>query len=236
MVEIEVPETMPKMAYDRAIVVFSPEGRLYQVEYAYKAVENATTILGLTFKNGVALFASKSLAKLLVPESAEKILKIDEHIGIGFCGFVADAHALIEFARVRAQVNRITFNEPIGIKTLAKIIAAKKQQYTQIGGIRPFGVSFLIAGVDEKEHLFETDPSGAIREWDAKAIGRGAKIANQILEKEYKQNMEREKALELGMKALKNAEKKLELNSVDIGVVEDKKFRKLNAEEIKKYF
>ncbi|MEM7826934.1 MAG: archaeal proteasome endopeptidase complex subunit alpha [Candidatus Aenigmatarchaeota archaeon] len=236
MVEIEVPETMPKMAYDRAIVVFSPEGRLYQVEYAYKAVENATTILGLTFKNGIALLASKSLSKLLVPESADKILKIDEHIAIGFCGFVADAHALIEFARVRAQINRITFNEPIGVKQLAKMIAARKQQYTQIGGIRPFGVSFLIAGVDEKEHLFETDPSGAMREWNAKAIGRGAKTASQILEKEYKQNMERDKALELGMRAMKNAEKKLELASVDIGIIEEKKFRKLSIEEIKKYF
>ncbi|MEM5835353.1 MAG: archaeal proteasome endopeptidase complex subunit alpha [Candidatus Aenigmatarchaeota archaeon] len=236
MVEIETPETTPKMAYDRAIAVFSPEGRLYQVEYAYKAVENATTILGMIYNGGVALFAYKTTSKLLVPESTEKILKVDDHIAMAFCGFVADAHILIEYARVKAQVNKITFNEPISIKSLAKMISFKKQQYTQIGGIRPYGVSFLIAGVDEKEHLFETDPSGALREWLARAVGRGAKLANQILEKEYKENMSKEEAIDFGIKIMKKCEKKVETNSLDVAIVEKNKFKKFTEEEIKKYF
>jgi len=236
MVEIESPESMPKMAYDRAIVVFSPEGRLYQVEYAYKAVENATTILGIVFKGGVVLSAYKTTNKLLVPESTEKIIKVDEHIGIGFCGFVADAHSLIEYARIKAQINRITFNEPISVKSLAKAIAHKKQQYTQIGGIRPYGVSFLIGGIDEKEHLFETDPSGTLREWYGKAVGRGAKVANQMLEKEYKYDMSKDEAIKLSIKIMKAVEKKASLESLDIGVAENKVFRKLSKEEISKYF
>lgn len=236
MVEIETPETTPKMAYDRAIAVFSPEGRLYQVEYAYKAVENATTILGIIYRGGVALFAYRTTNRLLIPESTEKILKVDDHIGMAFCGFVADAHILIEYARVKAQVNKITFNEPISIKSLAKMISFKKQQYTQIGGIRPYGVSFLIAGVDEKEHLFETDPSGALREWLARSVGRGAKLANQILEKEYKEDISREEAIDFGIKIMKKCEKKVEVNSLDVVTVEKNKFKKLSEEEIKKYF
>jgi proteasome alpha subunit len=236
MVEIESPESMPKMAYDRAIVVFSPEGRLYQVEYAYKAVENASTILGLVFKGGVVLSAYKTTNKLLVSESAEKILKVDEHIGIGFCGFVADAHSLVEYARIKAQINKITFNEPISVKSLAKAIAYKKQQYTQVGGIRPYGVSFLIGGMDEKEHLFETDPSGALREWYGKAVGRGAKLANQILEKEYSYEMKKEEAIKLSIKIMKSVEKKTSLESLDIGIVEGRLFKKLSKEEIEKSF
>lgn len=236
MVEIETPETTPKMAYDRAIAVFSPEGRLYQVEYAYKAVENATTILGIVYKGGVALFAYKTTNRLLIPESSEKIMKVDDHVAMAFCGFVADAHILIEYARVKAQVNKITFNEPISIKSLAKMISFRKQQYTQIGGIRPYGVSFLIGGVDEKEHLFETDPSGALREWLARAVGRGAKLANQILEKEYKEGMSKEEAIDFGIKIMKKCEKKVEIDSIDVAIVERNKFKKISEEELKKYF
>jgi len=236
MVEIETPESMPKMAYDRAIVVFSPEGRLYQVEYAYKAVENATTILGIVFKGGVVLSAYKTTNKLLVPESTEKIIKVDDHIGVGFCGFVADAHSLIEYARIKAQVNKITFNEPISVKSLTKAIAYKKQQYTQVGGIRPFGVSFLVGGIDEKEHLFETDPSGTFREWYGRAVGRGAKTANQMLEKEYRDDMNRDEAIKLSIKIMKAVEKKTTLESLDMGIAENKIFRKLSKEEISEYF
>jgi len=236
MVDIEVPEMMNKMAYDRAIVVFSPEGRLYQVEYALKAVEISPTSIGITFRDGVVLFAAKRFSKLLAPESGEKILKIDEHIAVSFCGMAADARFLIDYARVRAQVNRITFNEPITVQTLVKQIANRKQQFTQVGGIRPFGISFLIAGSDGSEHLFETDPAGTIYEWKAHSIGRGAKVANQILERDYKPNMTREQTISLGLKALRESEKKITVRDIEIGVVENKKFKKLTQDEIKKYF
>ncbi|MBI2579101.1 MAG: archaeal proteasome endopeptidase complex subunit alpha [Candidatus Aenigmarchaeota archaeon] len=221
------------MGYDRAIVVFSPEGRMYQVEYARKAVEKATTIVGVTFVNGVVLVATKSLQKLLVPESVEKISKIDEHIGAGSAGILADARVLVDYARVRCQVNRISFGESIEINALVKDISDRKQRFTQLGGIRPYGVSLLLAGVDGGPHLYETDPSGTIREWRAHAIGRGAKEAKKVLIEEYKDEISREEALALALKALKTGEKKLAAKAVEIGVVEDGKFRLLERNEVR---
>lgn len=235
--EVQVPpESFSKMAYDRAIVVFSPEGRLYQVEYAQRAVENAPTAIGVTFENGVVLLASKFVSKLQLPEGSEKVVKLDEHIGATFCGMAADARMLIEYARVRAQIHRITYNEPIATKTLAKYVANRKQQFTQIGGIRPFGVSLLIGGVDgeDGQHLFETDPAGTLREWCAAAIGRGAKSAFEILEREWKQSLDYKEALKLAIKALKHAEEKLTSKNVEGAVVEKGKYREIPQEELKR--
>ena len=234
MVQIEVSEMASKMAYDRAIVVFSPEGRLYQVEYAFKAVENATTCVGVTFKGGVVLLAAKTTAKLLIPDSIEKVVKIDDHIGTAFCGLVADARVLIDYARIKAQINRVTYGEPIDVKSLAKEIADRKQRFTQVGGIRPFGVSFLIGGFDTKEHLFETDPSGSMREWLAHSIGRGAAVANKVLEKGWRSGLNKDQAITLAFKALKAAEQKIGPRELEGGIIEGKKFRKFDQNEIKK--
>jgi proteasome alpha subunit len=219
---INLAPPIRQMGYDRAIAVFSPEGRMYQVEYARKAVDKAITALGVVFDGGVVLIAAKALQRLLVPESVEKIAKIDDHIGIASCGILADARTLVDFARVRAQVNRITFNEPIEPYSLVKDIADRVQKFTQIGGIRPYGVGFLIGGVNTTPQLFETDPSGTIRGWHAHAIGRGAKDARKILVEEYKEGMAKEKAIELALRALKAAEKKMSPRSVDIAVIEKK--------------
>ncbi len=222
------------MAYDRAIVVFSPEGRLYQVEYARQAVEKATTTLGVVFKNGVTLIAAKSITELSVPASSEKIFKIDEHIGTATCGLIADSRVLIDFARVQAQINRITFNEPIEIKALVKEIGDRKQIFTQYAGIRPYGVSLLIAGTDGKPHLYETDPSGTVREWKAHVIGRGAEIGRKLLMKKYKEGMSKEEAIKLGIETLKTAKEKLIPKSIEIGIVEGGKFKILSTEETNK--
>ncbi|MEM7813951.1 MAG: archaeal proteasome endopeptidase complex subunit alpha [Candidatus Aenigmatarchaeota archaeon] len=229
---IEVPPPMRQMGYDRAIAVFSPEGRMYQVEYARKAVEKATTALGVVFAGGIVLVAAKMLQRLLVPESVEKIAKIDEHIGVASCGILADARTLIDFARVRAQVNKITFGEPIETYSLVKDIADRVQKFTQIGGIRPYGVGLLLGGMNGTPQLFETDPSGTIREWRAHAIGRGAKEARKLLVEEYKENLSKEKAIDLAMRALLAGEKKLSSRSVDIAVIE-KKIKVYSAAEKK---
>ncbi len=229
--EVGLPE---QMGYDRGITIFSPDGRLYQVEYARKAVEKATTTVGVTFKNGAILGAVKVSIPLLVPESSKKIYKIDEHIGSAVCGLIADSKVLIDFARVKAQIHRMTYNEPIKIHELVNEISLKKQIYTQYGGTRPFGVSLLIIGMNEHSHLYETDPSGTLREWYAHSIGRGSNISNKILEKEYKQNMTKEGAIKLVIKCLKSSEKKLTKENLEIGIVEDKKFRLLKKDEITK--
>ncbi len=230
---MEIQAPMKQMGYDRAIVVFSPEGRMYQVEYARKAVEKATTVVGVTFTNGVILVAGRALQRLLVPESVEKISKIDDHIGAASAGILADSRVLVDYARVRCQINRLTYNEPIEISTLVKDISDRKQRYTQVGGIRPFGVSLLIAGMNEAPHLFETDPSGTLREWKAHSIGRGAKEAKKVLIEEFKDGMAKDKALDLAMKALKIGEKKIAARSVEIGIIENGKFRQLEKTEIK---
>lgn len=217
---VEVPPPMRQMGYDRAIAVFSPEGRMYQVEYARKAVEKATTALGIVFNGGVLLLASKMLQRLLVPESVEKISKIDEHIAVASCGILGDARTLVDFARVRAQVNKITFGEPVEAYSLVRDIADRVQRFTQMGGIRPYGVGFLIGGTNGGSRLFETDPSGTIREWRAHAIGRGAKDARKLLIDEYKDSMPKEKALDLAMRALKAGEKKISGRSFDLAVIE----------------
>ena len=230
---MEVTPPMKQMGYDRAIVVFSPEGRMYQVEYARKAVEKATTAVGVVFNDGVVLIATKLLQKLLVAESVEKIGRIDEHIGAAAAGILADARVLMEYARVRSQVNRITYETPIEISALVRDISDREQRFTQMGGIRPYGVSLLIAGMDGAPHLFETDPSGTIREWKAHAIGRGSKDAKKFLIEKYKEPMTKEAALDLAVKALKAGEKKIMSRAIEIGVVEKHKFSLLPRQEIK---
>lgn len=230
---MEIQPPMKQMGYDRAIVVFSPEGRMYQVEYARKAVEKATTAVGVTFEGGVILAAARSIQKLLIPESVEKIAKLDDHIGCVTCGILADGRVLVDYARVKCQVNRLTFNEPVEVRVLAKDISDRKQRFTQLGGIRPYGISMLIAGVNERPHLFETDPSGTLREWQGHSIGRGAKDAKKVLIDEYKEGMKKDAAIDLALKAIKAGEKKISTRSVEVGLVEDGKFRLLPKADVK---
>ncbi|MHA1836276.1 MAG: archaeal proteasome endopeptidase complex subunit alpha, partial [Candidatus Odinarchaeia archaeon] len=155
-------ERREEAGYDSAITIFSPDGRLFQVEYAIEAVRHGTPIVGLKVKNGVALVALKKEAPPLMDEkSTQKIFRIDFHIGSAIAGLHADARILIDFARVQAQIERLTYDEPIMVETLVKKISDMKQVYTQQAGIRPFGVSLLIAGYDAKgPQLYSTDPSG----------------------------------------------------------------------------
>jgi len=230
---VELPP-MKQMGYDRAIVTFSPEGRMYQVEYARKAVETlSTTAVGVVFNNGVVLAAFKEIPKLLVPASLEKISKIDEHIGIAACGILADYRVLIDHARIKAQINRITFGEPIELNALVKDVADRKQRFTQLGGLRPYGVGFLFGGMDGHPHLYETDPSGTVREWDAHAIGRGSKNARKYLIDNYKEGLAKDKALALAMRAVESGEKKVTSKNIEIGVIENKKFKLYSENELK---
>ena len=230
---MEIQPPMKQMGYDRAIVVFSPEGRMYQVEYARKAVEKASTVVGVTFGNGVILAAARSIQKLLVPESIEKISKVDDHIGIASCGILADSRVLVDYSRVKCQVNRITYSEPIEVSALVKDICDRKQRFTQMGGIRPFGVSLLVAGADGGPHLYETDPSGTMREWKAHAVGRGSKEARKLLMEEFKDGMPKDKAIDLALRSLKIGEKKLTLRSVEVGLIENGKFKLMDKNELK---
>ena len=231
---------IPQMGYDRAITVFSPDGRLFQVEYAREAVKRGTTAVGIKTKEGVALLVDKRLtSRLLESKSVEKIFQLDDHIGAATSGLVADARILIDRGRLEAQINRIAYDEPISVETLAKRICDFKQAYTQFGGVRPFGTALLIAGVyNGKSYLFETDPSGALLEYKATAIGAGRNIAMELFEEKYRDDMTLEDAFRLGIEALyKVTEGKISIATVDAGVAETEKkiFRIAKPEEIEPY-
>ncbi|MDZ7850568.1 MAG: archaeal proteasome endopeptidase complex subunit alpha [Halodesulfurarchaeum sp.] len=193
-----------QQAYDRGITIFSPDGRLYQVEYAREAVKRGTASIGVRASDGVALVVDKPVRSPLVEQSSvEKLHKADNHIGIASAGHVADARRLVDFARRDAQVNRLRYEEPIGVETLTKDVTDHIQQFTQIGGARPFGVALLIAGLDDgTPRLFETDPSGTPYEWQAIAIGSDRGELQSFLEAEYDPEIELADAVGLALRAL----------------------------------
>ncbi len=222
-------------AYDRAITVFSPDGRLFQVEYAREAVKRGTTACGITYDRGVLLAVDKNIVSpLIVPQSIEKIFQVDEHIGIATSGLVADARRLIEDARIRAQRNRIAYNEPITISAITREICDIKQAYTQYGGTRPFGTALLIAGVDGKPQLFETDPSGAFTQYTATAIGMGKEEVEKIFEERYKEGLERRSAIDLALIGLNAvSEEELRKENIEMITIEiEQKYKKVDKEEI----
>ncbi|MCL1904765.1 MAG: archaeal proteasome endopeptidase complex subunit alpha [Methanomassiliicoccaceae archaeon] len=224
------------MAYDRGITVFSPDGRLFQVEYAREAVKKGTTTMGLKFKNGVILIVDKRVpSRLVEPRSIEKIYEIDEHIGCATSGLVADARILVDQARLDAQREKVTYGEKISVEKLVKKICDFKQNYTQYGGVRPFGTALLMAGVDELgAHLFETDPSGALVAYRAGCLGAGRPVVMEMFEKEFKDDMAYNDAVLLGMRALKAAiDEEITAQTIEVGVVDqDRKFKRLTESEL----
>ena len=230
---------MPEyMGYDRTMAMFSPDGRLFQVEYAKEAVKRGSTALGIIFKDGVILATVKPTGKLVVSDSTEKIFQVDDHMAVVAAGFLADARALMQIVRVRAQMHKITYDEPVDVWNVGKIIGNRMQLITQYGGLRPFGVSMLLGGADKTGvHLIETDPSGTLFEWKAQAIGRGAVLANKILNQKWKENMTEKEAFELAMDIIDKTEKSdKEKRAVvtDVAVIrKDVKFKKVSEDYIK---
>jgi proteasome alpha subunit len=230
----------PAAGYDRAITVFSPDGKLFQVQYAQEAVKRGLTALGIRVKEGVVLAAEKRIRSKLVEEtSIEKIFQLDEHVGAAASGLIADARVLIDHARIEAQINRLRYDEPISVQTLARRIGDIKQLYTQHGGVRPFGARLLIAGVDNgTAKLFETDPSGVVAAYKCQAIGGGAQTVVDFLEQKYSEDMKLADAAKLAIEALERVvEGPIDVRKIEMALisVEDAKFRKLSAEEISKY-
>src|SRR3972149_12259758 len=195
------------MGYDRAITMFSPEGRLLQVEYAKKTVKQGSTAIGMTCSDGVILVTDKRIVdELVVPEAVEKIFQIDDHIGSTASGILSDARVLIEMAQVRAQQHRVVYDSPIDTLTIVKDICNLKQITTQSGGLRPFGVSVLIAAIAiGTPKLFETDPTGIYFQYKATVIGEAEPEIEEILYKEYQDNMSMDDGFKLALNALKKS-------------------------------
>ena len=226
--------------YDRALTVFSPDGRLFQIEYAREAVKRGTTSIGIVSKDGVVFAVDKKIkSKLIVQKSIEKIFKIDDHIATASSGLVADARRLVDIARRQAQVNKLQYHEPISVTGLTKYIGDLEQMYTQSGGIRPFGISLIIGGVSDDEcRLYETDPSGALIEYKATAIGFGRDKALELFENKYEDDISLDDAINLAIEGIyKATDGKVADDSVEISVVdkETAKYRKLDPETIEGY-
>ncbi len=234
----------PAQLYDSAATMFSPDGRIYQVEYAREAVKRGTTAVGVTWPGGAVLMVDKRIvSKLIEAHQVEKLYKVDRHIGAASSGLVGDARVLVSRARHEALVNRLTFDEPIEIEMLVKNLSDVQQAYTQNGGVRPFGAAFLIAGVEPsgRVRLFETDPSGAVVAYKATAIGVGRAVALEFLEEKYRDVDSLDKAVQLGLATLARAAEggaapgSTVATPPDVALVTTDGYRRLTPEEVERY-
>ncbi|MCP4760856.1 MAG: archaeal proteasome endopeptidase complex subunit alpha [archaeon] len=174
--------------YDHSLTMFSPDGRLFQVEYALEAVRRGTLTVGIKNKAGAVIVIIKKLpSSLMDPESYPKLYQVDNHVGVATSGLHADSRILVDYARVQCQVNRLSYNEPVRLGTLVRKLADIKQQFTQYGGRRPFGSALLFIGVDSdgQSQLMTTSPTGRYWSWKATCLGTNEEQANKLLKEKY---------------------------------------------------
>jgi len=230
---------MPR-AYDRAITIFSPEGRLYQVEYALELVKKGAPIVGVSSKEGAVLAANETPeSRLEDPIYFKKIFQLDEHIGATIAGLSSDARVLINQARVFCQSNRLLYDEAVDIEVLTRRIGDLAQVYTQHAGVRPFGVSIILAGVDGAGcKILTTDPTGSYRGYRATAIGRKSDEANKLLEERYTDDLSLDDAVKLAIETVKEAtDAEVTSKVVKVAVIptDTKTFRRLSDEEVARF-
>ena len=228
-----------KMGYDRSITMFSPDGRLLQVEYAKKTVKQGSTALGIACKDGVVFVVDKRVtSKLLVPEAIEKLFRVDDHIGVTASGIISDARALVDRAQLRAQQHAVTYDSRIDVLSIVKEICDLMQICTQSAGLRPFGVSMIVGGVEEDGtiKLFLTEPYGLYFQYKAVVIGEGEDEIEPILQKKYRANITVDEGIKFGLQTMKEFLKEnFNFERVDAAYVDNKtrRFKKLNDDELK---
>jgi len=234
---------LTRSEYDRGVNTFSPEGRLFQVEYAIEAIKLGSTALGIQTSEGVVLAVEKRVTSPLIePSSIEKILEIDSHIGCAMSGLVADSRTLIDKARVEAQSHWFTYNESMKVESVTQAVSnlalAFGDDDAENGAMsRPFGVALLFAGFDGNgPQLFHMDPSGTFIQYDAKAIGSGSEGAQQALQEVYHKSMTLEEACKEALKILKQVmEEKLSSTNIEMATIDKKdKFKMLEKDDLEK--
>ncbi|PIZ51677.1 proteasome subunit alpha [Candidatus Woesearchaeota archaeon CG_4_10_14_0_2_um_filter_33_13] len=235
-------QMIDKMGYDRSITMFSPDGRLLQVEYAKKTVKQGSTAIGLVCKDGIVFIADKRVtSKLMVPSTIEKTFRVDDHIVASAAGIISDARVLVDRAQLKAQQHFVTYDTKIDVISIVKEICDLQQICTQSAGLRPFGVSMLVGGVEEDGDLklFLTEPYGLYFQYMAAVIGEGESEIEPILQKKYKPSMTVNEGLKFGLELLKEFLKgELGFERIDAVKITltEKKSTKLGVDELKKLF
>ena len=232
-------ELMPaQQGYDRAITVFSPDGRLYQVEYAIETVKRGTIALGIKTNEGIIFASDERPRKLQIIEDPQKLFKIDQHIGIAAAGYIPDARNQVDDARFFSQSSKLVYDAPVTVEIVAKHIADQCQHYTQYAGARPIGVALIIGGVDQSGNsLFLTDPSGTYVPYNAVAIGADSDKVTEFLIKNYKENMTLEESKLLAVASIMMVSEDVQNNeNVTISEIKSdtKRFTIINKNDVAK--
>ncbi|GAB4813319.1 hypothetical protein N2152v2_000365 [Parachlorella kessleri] len=221
---------LTRSEYDRGVNTFSPEGRIFQVEYAIEAIKLGSTAVAVRTTEGVVMAVEKRVTSpLLEPTSIEKVAEVDTHIGVAMSGLTADARTLVDHGRVEAQQHAFTYNEPMPVESLTQALcdlALRFGEDEEEGSMsRPFGVALLVAGWDTEYGpvLFHTDPSGTYVRYEAKAIGSGSEGAQTALQEQYRKDLTLQEAEVLALSTLKQVmEEKVTPTNVDIASVAPK--------------
>ena len=230
---------MASRGYDMTPTMYSPDGRIYQVEYAIETVKRGTLAIGVASKEGVIMAVEEKPRTLQTSNITQKIFQVDYHIGVAAAGYIPDARVQVDGARFFSQGNRMTYDESVEVATVAKHLADQAHQFTQYGGVRPNGVSMIIAGIDQKgESIYVTDPSGTYIQFAAVAIGAGSDEVNEFLEKNYKEDMGLGDAASLAIAAINlKSEAKEGVNHIKMAKItsEAKVFEKVSESDLQNY-
>ena len=229
---------MASRGYDMTPTMYSPDGRIYQMEYAFDTVKRGAIAIGLQAKDGVIVAVEEKSRDLQVEDITQKIFQVDDHIGIAAAGYIPDARILVDSARFFSQSNKLTYDESVEIETVAKHLADQSHQFTQYSGVRPFGVALIIAGIDRKgTRVFVTDPSGTYVPYSAVAIGGNSDEVTDFLEKNYKEEMSMDDAMSMAISAinLKSDEKGVKHIRMARIKSDTKQFEKVSNDELTKY-
>ena len=230
---------MASRGYDMTPTMYSPDGRIYQVEYAIETVKRGTLAVGICTKEGIILAVEEKPRTLQTANITQKIFRVDQHIGIAAAGYIPDARVQVDNARFFSQGNKMTYDESVEVATVAKHLADQSHQFTQYSGVRPNGVALIIAGVDQKgESIYVTDPSGTYVQYAAIAIGAGSDDVNEFLEKYYNADMSLDEAASLAVAAINlKDDQKDEIKNVKMAKItsETKLFEKVSETDLQNY-
>ena len=230
---------MASRGYDMTPTMYSPDGRIYQVEYAIETVKRGTLAVGICTKEGIILAVEEKPRTLQTANITQKIFRVDQHIGIAAAGYIPDARVQVDNARFFSQGNKMTYDESVEVATVAKHLADQSHQFTQYSGVRPNGVALIIAGVDQKgESIYVTDPSGTYVQYAAIAIGAGSDDVNEFLEKHYNADMSLDEAASLAVVAINlKDDQKDEIKNVKMAKItsETKLFEKVSETDLQNY-